>query len=215
VLPSTWVGVVVPWSRLLVVSGFTQGLYITCRVLRARGARCIAVEDPSLDDQWDAIRRADLDLVGIPVDGHGVQTDGLGDVDAVVVTPAHQFTTGAVLSPERRHALIDWARGGDRFVIEDDFGGEHRYDREPIGSLQGLAPDRVVYLGTASNTLAPALRFGWLAAPVELVEEAAAERWGIDSGSPALEQYAYARLLESGALDRYLRRDSPRLPRPA
>ena len=92
----------------------------------------------------------------MPVDEHGCVPDGL-DADAVLVTPAHQFPTGAVLAPERRRALLAW--GG--IVIEDDYDSEYRYDRAPVGTLQRLAPDRVVYLGTASKTLAPALRLGW------------------------------------------------------
>ena len=103
------------------------------------------------------------EVVGLPVDEHGVVLDDL-DADALLVTPAHQFPTGAVLAPERRRALLAW--GG--IVIEDDYDSEYRYDRAPVGTLQRLAPDRVVYLGTASKTLAPALRLGWLVAPPEL-----------------------------------------------
>ena len=130
---------------------------------RRAGATRVAVEDPSLDDAWATIRSAGLEVVGLPVDEHGVRLDAL-DADAVLVTPAHQFPTGAVLAPERRRALLAW--GG--IVIEDDYDSEYRYDRAPVGTLQRLAPDRVVYLGTASKTLAPALRLGWLVAPPEL-----------------------------------------------
>ena len=124
------------------------------------------------------------------------------DADALLVTPAHQFPTGAVLAPERRRALLAW--GG--IVIEDDYDSEYRYDRAPVGTLQRLAPDRVVYLGTASKTLAPALRLGWLVAPPELAEAIARERWSVDSGGDAVTARAYARLLASGEVDRHLRR---------
>jgi GntR family transcriptional regulator/MocR family aminotransferase len=194
-------GVVATPAELAVTSGYTQGLWLTCRALAARGATRVAVEDPSLDDAWGTIRSAGLEVVGLPVDEHGIQLDAL-QADAVLVTPAHQFPTGAVLAPERRRALLAW--GG--IVIEDDYDSEYRYDRAPVGTLQRLAPDRVVYLGTASKTLAPALRLGWLVAPPEVAEAVARERWAADSGGAAIPARAYARLLASGEVDRHLRR---------
>jgi GntR family transcriptional regulator/MocR family aminotransferase len=188
-------------AELVVTSGYTQALWLTCRALKARGATTVAVEDPSLDDSWATIRSAGLEVAGVPVDEHGLRVDAL-DADAVLVTPAHQFPTGAVLAPERRRALLAW--GG--IVIEDDYDSEYRYDRAPVGTLQRLAPDRVVYLGTASKTLAPALRLGWLVAPPALAAEIARARWAIDSGGPAINARAYARLLAVGAVDRHLRR---------
>src|SRR3954447_20449812 len=164
-------GVVASPENLVIASGYTQGLWLTCRALRARGARRVAVEDPSLDDSWATIRSTGLEVVGLPVDEHGIRLDGLA-ADAVLVTPAHQFPTGAVLAPERRRALLAW--GG--IVIEDDYDSEYRYDRAPVGTLQRLAPDRVVHIGTASKTLAPALQLGWMLAPPELAEAVAAER---------------------------------------
>jgi GntR family transcriptional regulator/MocR family aminotransferase len=194
-------GVVATPDDVVVTSGYTQGLWLTCRALAARGARTVAVEDPSLDDAWATIRSAGLEVVGLPVDEQGVRVDAL-DADAILVTPAHQFPTGAVLAPERRRALLAW--GG--IVIEDDYDSEYRYDRAPVGTLQRLAPDRVVYLGTASKTLAPALRLGWALAPPELAQAIACERWAVDSGAPALTARAYASLIASGELDRHLRR---------
>ena len=194
-------GVVAAPEDLVITSGYTQGLWLTCRALRARGATTVAVEDPSLDDAWATIRSAGLEVVGLPVDEQGVRVDGL-DADAILVTPAHQFPTGAVLAPERRRALLAW--GG--IVLEDDYDSEYRYDRAPVGTLQRLAPDRVVYLGTTSKTLAPALRLGWLVAPAELTAEIARDRWAVDSGGPAINARAYARLLATGEVDRHLRR---------
>jgi GntR family transcriptional regulator / MocR family aminotransferase len=194
-------GVVATPAELAVTSGYTQGLWLTCRALAARGATRVAVEDPSLDDAWGTIRSAGLEVVGLPVDEHGIQLDGL-QADAVLVTPAHQFPTGAVLAPERRRALLAW--GG--IVIEDDYDSEYRYDRASVGTLQRLAPDRVVYLGTASKTLAPALRLGWLVAPLELARAVAQERWAVDSGGATIGARAYARLLAGGEVDRHLRR---------
>jgi GntR family transcriptional regulator/MocR family aminotransferase len=195
-------GAVAAPENLVVTSGYTQGLWLTCRALKARGATAVAVEDPSLDDAWATIRSAGLEVRGLPVDEHGIRPEGLRDADAVLVTPAHQFPTGAVLAPERRRALLAW--GG--IVIEDDYDSEYRYDRAPVGTLQRLAPDRVVYLGTASKTLAPALRLGWLVAPPRLADEIARERWAVDSGCPAINARAYARLLAAGEVDRHLRR---------
>jgi GntR family transcriptional regulator/MocR family aminotransferase len=194
-------GVVATPEDVVVTGGYTQGLWLACRALRAGGARTVAVEDPSLDDAWATIRSAGLEVVGLPVDEHGVRVEGLG-ADAVLVTPAHQFPTGAVLAPERRRALLAW--GG--IVLEDDYDSEYRYDRAPVGTLQRLAPDRVVYLGTTSKTLAPALRLGWVVAPPRLTAAIAQERWAVDSGGPAIDARAYARLLASGEVDRHLRR---------
>jgi GntR family transcriptional regulator/MocR family aminotransferase len=188
-------------TELVVTSGYTQALWLTCRALKRRGATTVAVEDPSLDDSWATIRSAGLAVVGVPVDEHGIVPDGL-HADAVLVTPAHQFPTGAVLAPERRRQLLAW--GG--LVLEDDYDSEYRYDRAPVGTLQRLAPDRVVYFGTASKTLAPALRLGWALAPPDLARAIAEERWAVDSGGAALTARAYARLIAGGELDRHLRR---------
>jgi GntR family transcriptional regulator / MocR family aminotransferase len=123
-----------------------------------------------------------------------------------VVTPSHQFPTGAVMGPERRHALLRWARAGDRLVVEDDYDAEFRYDRRPLAALQGLDPGRVAYVGTASKTLAPGLRLGWILAPAALAPALAGEKLAADSGSPALDQLALAQLIASGEHDRHLRR---------
>jgi GntR family transcriptional regulator / MocR family aminotransferase len=189
-------------DAIVITSGYTQALWLVCRVLAARGVRRIAVEDPSLDDNWATIRSAGLALAPVPVDWDGARVDGLGDAEAVLLTPAHQFPTGAVLAPARRRALLAW--GG--LAIEDDYDAEYRYDRAPVGTLQRLAPDRVVHIGTASKTLAPALRLGWLLAPPELAAAVARERWAVDSGGPVVAQRAYARLLATGEVDRHLRR---------
>jgi GntR family transcriptional regulator/MocR family aminotransferase len=128
-----------------------------------------------------------------------------GPADAVLVTPAHQLPTGVALAASRRVALLEWARRGRGIVIEDDYDAEYRYDRAPLASLQGLAPDRVVYLGTASKTLAPALRLGWMVLPARLVEAMAEQCLLAGSTTPTLDQLALARMIESGAYDRHLR----------
>jgi GntR family transcriptional regulator/MocR family aminotransferase len=122
------------------------------------------------------------------------------------VTPAHQWPTGVVLAPARRLALLDWAREVDGFVIEDDYDAEFRYDREPVGAVQGLEPDRVITIGTVSKSLVPALRIGWLLCPAELAGPITETKHLLDRGSPTLDQLALARLISSGRYDRHLRR---------
>jgi GntR family transcriptional regulator/MocR family aminotransferase len=196
---------------ILITNGFKHGLDLVCRVLAARGARRIAVEDPSFDDQWTTIKRNGLEIVPVPVDQQGLRVEELFglNVDAVVTTPAHQFPTGAVLAPERRRLLLSWAQERNALVLEDDYDAEYRYDRAPVGTLQGLAPDVVIYLGTTSKTLAPALRLGWLAAPHHIIGELAAARWFSDACSRPIEAHAYADLLRSGEIDRQLRKTRP------
>jgi GntR family transcriptional regulator/MocR family aminotransferase len=169
------------------------------------------MEDPSHPESRDLIRDAGLTVVPIPVDEAGIRVDRLAeaDVDAVVVTPAHQYPTGAVLPPDRRAALAAWARSRRAIVIEDDYDAEFRYDRQPVGAMQGLCPERVVYAGTASKVLAPGLRLGWLVVPGDLVDRVAQAKVAADLGSPAIDQLAFADFLARGEHDRHLRRMRP------
>ena len=197
---------------IVVCTGYAQGIALIVQVLAARGARRVAVEDPSADD--DAVpvaRAAGLEVVGVPVDDGGVRVDALErlEADALVLTPSHQWPTGAVLSAPSRAAAVRWAREREALVVEDDYDAEYRYDRAPVGALQGLAPDRVVYAGTASKTLAPGLRLGWLVLPPRLVAPVAEAKALADRGSPVLDQLAFADFLERGELDRHLRRMRP------
>jgi GntR family transcriptional regulator/MocR family aminotransferase len=195
-------------DRILITHGYTQGLSLISRVLARKGARRVAVENPSDDDQWDVLRRAGLDLIPCPVDRDGICVDDLAaaEVDAVVVTPAHQFPTGAVLAPRRRAELAEWADGGDRIIIEDDYDSAYRYDRDPIGTVQGLVPAKCVHIGSVSKLLAPTLRLGWVVAPAHLVDELAQERWATDAGHRAIDQRAFSLFVTKGHLDRHLRR---------
>ena len=142
----------------------------------------------------------------MPVDEPGLRVDALGALDAVIVTPAHQHPTGVVLAPERRTQLLQWLRDHDALAIEDDYDAEYRYDRAAIGALQGLEPERVVYAGTASKTLAPALRLGWLVVPQGLVEPIRHGKYLADLGTARIEQHAFADFIARGELDRHLRR---------
>jgi len=205
-------GVAADPERILVCSGFAQGTALVCRVLGRQGARRMAMEDPSHPGQRAIVAASGLEVVPVPVDDQGIRVDHLGTVgaDAVLVTPAHQFPTGTVLAARRRAALVEWAQRNDAVVVEDDYDAEYRYDREPIGAVQGLAPERVVYAGSASKTLAPALRLGWLVLPTWLAGAVTEEKALDDLASPALEQLAFADLLARGEVDRHLRRNRAR-----
>ena len=200
-------------ERIIVSTGFAQGLSLVLRTLAPAGVRCVAFEDPGYGcaDTSETIRAtlaAGLRAVHVPVDDRGIDVTALGASGAhvVVVTPAHQSPTGVVLAAQRRHALVDWARRNGTFVVEDDYDSEFRYDREPVGVLQGLDPGRVFTIGTASKALAPAVRLGWVLAPPELADGVAEEKRISDRGSSTLDQLAMAALLESGRYDRHLRR---------
>jgi GntR family transcriptional regulator/MocR family aminotransferase len=198
-------GVIADPAQIVIVQGTAQSVDLLLRVLRARGASRVAVEDPSHTRQHERIQAMGLEVVPRPVDKHGMVVDGL-EADAVLVTPAHQFPTGCVLSGERRRDLIAWARANRSLIIEDDYDSEFRYDREPVRALQGLAPDHVAQLGTVSKTLAPSLRLGWLVVPAHLVDEAERTKRLLDDYSPALDQLALAELLNRGDYDRHVRR---------
>ena len=199
-------GVVATAEDIVVTAGITQAIALLAGLLRARGARRVLVEEPGFWQHRTILQRAGLELVVVDVDGGGLRTDALPAAAAALVTPAHQFPTGAVLAPERRAALLDWASAHDALVIEDDYDGEYRYDREPLGALQGLGAGRVAYLGSTSKTLAPALRLGWMVLPGALAGAIADERGWADGGSPALDQLALASFIDRGELDRHLRR---------
>jgi GntR family transcriptional regulator / MocR family aminotransferase len=195
---------------LIICTGYAQGLALVLRVLASHGIRAVAFEDPGYgsDDISASVRAAGVSAVHVPVDGNGLDVAALAasGARAVVATPAHQSPTGVVLAPERRHALVEWARRADGFLIEDDYDSEFRYDREPVGLVQGLAPDRVFAIGTVSKALAPALRIGWVLAPAAFTGAVAQEKEIADRGTPVLDQLALALLLESGRYDRHLRR---------
>ena len=193
-------------DELIVVNGVAQGLSLLGQELRARGESEIAFEDPGSGGTRRQLKRSGLAPVPVPVDELGLDVDALAatGLGSVIVTPAHQYPTGVVLAAERRRALVAWTRSGG-LVVEDDYDAEHRYDRAPVAAVQALAPGAVVYLGSVSKTLAPALRLGWVVAPpgirADLLER---KRW-TDITSPALGQLALAHMITSGAFERHLR----------
>ena len=193
-------------QALLVCNGFTHGLSLVCTALRQLGASTLAMEKYAVPFHYDIVERTSLRVAPVDVDEDGLVVGDLPDADGVLVTASHQLPWGTTLHPARRGALVEWAREGDALVIEDDYDGEFRYDRQPIGSVQGLAPDHVVYAGTASKSLSPALRLAWLAVPERLVEPIVEIRRAADRHPPTFDQLAMAHLLVSGGLDRHLRR---------
>nr|WP_221243222.1 PLP-dependent aminotransferase family protein [Conexibacter arvalis] len=205
-------GVGAPPERLVVTTGLTQGVALVARALARRGARRVVVEDPGFMVHRGVLAHCGLEPVPVAVDAEGLRTellDGLS-ADAALVTPAHQSPLGGVLGPRRRAELLEWARRERAIVIEDDYDAEYRYDRGPVGALQGLAPELVAYAGCASKVLAPGLRLGWLAVPAELLDGVRAEKALDDLGTPVFDQLALADFVERGELDRHLRRMRPR-----
>jgi GntR family transcriptional regulator/MocR family aminotransferase len=199
-------GAVIDPEHLIVCTGFRQGLALACRWLRANGIDRVALEDPGWHAQRLIIEEAGLEVTAIPVDSEGIDVAALQDsgADAVVVTPAHQFPTGALLGARRRAALIEWAERGDRLIIEDDYDAELCPER--VGSLQGLAPDRVLYIGSASKRLAPGMRLGWMLPPSWLSWALITAKAIEDAGSEVAGQLALADFIARGELERHLRR---------
>jgi GntR family transcriptional regulator/MocR family aminotransferase len=199
-------------ESILITNGYAQAVSLLLGVLAARGARTLAVEDPSASDDARPIAEAlGMQIVGVPVGQDGVRVDAVADLEAdvLILTPSHQWPTGGVLSPAARAAVLAWAQRTGALVLEDDYDAEYRYDRAPIGAIQGLDPDRVIYAGTASKTLAPGFRLGWVIPPRELLEPLAEAKLLADRGSPILDQLTFADFLSRGEFDRHLRRMRP------
>jgi len=196
-------GVLADPQHIVLCSGTTQAIGLLGQTLRTTP---LAMEDPGFWQHRTLLRHNGVDPIPVPIDGEGLDVDALAHTgaQAVLTTPAHQSPTGVVLSATRRTALMEWARAG-RLVIEDDYDAEYRYDRAPVGSLQGIAPDRVVYVGSTSKTLAPGLRIGWIVLPPHLAKAVTSAKWLADTGSSVMDQVAFAQFLTSGQYDRHLR----------
>ncbi|MFI7599957.1 PLP-dependent aminotransferase family protein [Actinoplanes sp. NPDC049681] len=204
---ATWLartrGVRAGADDIIVVNGVAQALALLCQTTRARGVDAWGVEDPGSRGSQDELRHWGVRAVPVPVDAHGLRVPDLTatDLEAVLLTPAHQFPTGVVLSPRRRLALLDWPG----LIVEDDYDAEHRYDRAPVAALQASAPERIAYCGSVSKSLAPGMRLGWLIAPRHLHADLVTAKHASDLGNPALPQLILARLLATGDHDRHLR----------
>ncbi|MFK0170286.1 PLP-dependent aminotransferase family protein [Streptomyces sp. NPDC090306] len=193
-------------DRIVVCGGFAHALTLLGGVLRRRGARTVAVESYGLDIHWDLLARTGLGTRPVPFGERGTETGALADLgaSALLLTPSHQFPMGVSLRPEQRSAAVEWAGRTGGLILEDDYDGEFRYDRQPVGALQDLDPEHVVYLGTASKSLAPGLRLGWMVLPASLTEEVVAAK-GVSDTCGVLDQLTLARFLTSGAYDRHVR----------
>lgn len=201
-------GAVATPETVLVVAGVTQGLALLVRLLGQLGHETLAVENPGSRLMERVAAGSGVRLVPVPVDREGLDVSALATTRAraVLCAPAHHFPTGAVMSSARRSALVRWAMDRDGVIIEDDHDGVFRWDRMPMGCLQGLDPQRVALVGSVSHSLAPGLRLGWLVPPAPLLASLVTAKRDADGGSPVIEQRAFAHLIEMGAFDRHLRR---------
>ncbi len=200
-------GAVADPERVVLCSGFAQGINLVLHSLAEKGIRRVAIEDPGDDEYFVICGRLGMEAVPVAIDERGIEVDALAasGAGAVILTPTHQFPTGTALASERRQALVRWAIEREATIVEDDYDAEFRYDRDPVGALQGLAPERVALIGTVSKSLAPSLRLGWVVCPAGLLAAVTEEKRLSDRGSPGLQQLALARLIESGRFDRHLR----------
>ncbi|WP_405947257.1 PLP-dependent aminotransferase family protein [Streptomyces prunicolor] len=193
-------------DRIVICSGFAHGL----RLLFGQGGGPLrgplGVESYGLGFHRELLRTAGVRTVPLPVDEHGARVEELTKERAVLLTPAHQFPTGGPLHAERRTAVIDWARAQGGVVLEDDYDGEFRYDRKPVGALQGLDPERVILLGSVSKSLSPALRLGWMVLPERYVEGVLTAKGEREAWASILDQLSLADLIVSGSYDRHVRR---------
>lgn len=200
-------GVYVDPNRIVICSGFHHGLTLVAHALRARRVRAVAVESYGFTAYRELLADAGLRTPSITIDDRGARTTELSDlrgVGAVLMTPAHQYPTGVELCPNRRATAVDWARATGGVILEDDYDGEFRYDRQPVGALQSLDPERVVYFGSASKSLAPGLRLAWMVLPEDLIPDVLAAKGIVDAAS-SLEQLTLAEFIASGAYDRHVR----------
>jgi GntR family transcriptional regulator / MocR family aminotransferase len=198
-------GVITTADNIVVTTSYAQALSLIAAVLVERGGGPVGMEDPGLPYHRDIVRRTGAAVVAVPVDELGLCTDALDGLAAVVATAAHQYPTGMTLGPARRLALTRWAQITGGLVVEDDYDGEFRYDRQPIGALQGTAPDHVAYVGTVAKTLGPAVRIGWTALPPSMVDQVTEAKRLADHHTDSLSQLTLAELLTSHVYDRHIR----------
>ncbi|MBX9393346.1 PLP-dependent aminotransferase family protein [Streptomyces sp. TRM72054] len=194
-------------GRIVICSGFAHAL----RLLFGQGGSGVlrgplAVEAYGLGFHRELLTTADVRTVPLPLDEDGARVDLLTRERAVLLTPAHQFPTGGPLHATRRAAVIDWARARGSVILEDDYDGEFRYDRKPVGAVQGLDPERVIHIGSVSKSLSPALRLGWMALPERYVDGVLAAKGEREGWASVLDQLSLADFIAKGSYDRHVRR---------
>ena len=195
-------------GNIVICSGAAEGLNLVAGALAEAGVAAVAVEAFGLHTQRASLARARLRCPPLTVDSHGADVmalDGMADAGGVLLTPSHQFPLGVPLHSDRRAAVVDWARRTGGLIIEDDYDGEFRYDRSPVGALHGIDPEHVIYMGTASKSLAPGLRLGWLVLPDRLVHAVGRQRGEREETSGFVDQLAMAEFIVSGSYDRHIR----------
>lgn len=192
-------------DKIVITAGITQALSLLATVIRqTQPGRAVATEDPGFWFHRDALARSGMPIVPLPVDQEGADAQGL-DVAAVLVTPAHQYPTGVTMSLARRQSLITWARENDTLIFEDDYDGELRHDRRPVRALQADAPDRVIFAGTASKALSPAVRVGWIVLPDALVDTVVQTQRHLLHNVDATTQLALAHVIVHHSYDQRVR----------
>ena len=193
-------------ESIVICAGVRQAVELMGRVFGNR--RPIAVEAYGLFVFRDALDAMGIATVPIGLDDQGAVVDELDELDvpAVLLTPAHHNPYGMPLHPSRRTAVVEWAQRTDGYVMDDDYDGEFRYDRQPIGALQALSPDRVVYLGSASKSLSPVLRLGWMVLPTDLVEAVIDAEGRSQFYVDGITALTMAEFITSGGYDKHIRR---------
>ena len=200
-------------DQIVICSGFTQGLSLVGRVLAGSGAAAVGVEAYGHRQHREVLEAAGLCALPVPVDPLGAVIGQVPDCAALLLTPAHQFPLGVALAPRRRNQAVAWAARTGTLIIEDDYDGEFRYDRRAIGAMQALAPEHVIYAGTASKTLAPAVRLGWLVVPRRMLADVLSAKERADRHGSSLDELTLAEFITSGGYDRHVRRSRLRYQR--
>ncbi|MFE9024090.1 PLP-dependent aminotransferase family protein [Streptomyces sp. NPDC007808] len=197
-------------DRIVICSGFAHALRLLFGQDKGGGGGVLrgplAVEAYGLGFHRELLAAGGVRTVPLPLDEHGARVERLTRERAVLLTPAHQFPTGGPLHPERRAAVVDWARARGGVILEDDYDGEFRYDRKPVGALQGLDPEHVIFIGSVSKSLSPAVRLGWMVLPERYVGDVLAVKGEREAWASVLDQLSLADLVASGAYDRHVRK---------
>ncbi|NBI28543.1 MocR-like pyridoxine biosynthesis transcription factor PdxR [Chengkuizengella marina] len=195
-------------AQVVITTGATQSFSLVTQLLLSQESD-VCIEDPTTYELHSIFAATGAHLCPIPVDEHGMQTDLIPtniNPGFVYVTPSHQFPLGGILPIHRRIQLIQYARQHNCFIVEDDYDSEYRFEGSPISSIQGLDPERVIYIGTFSKILSPALRIGYIILPDSLIERCKNLKWLTDLHTPSLEQLTMSRFIDEGYLERHIRK---------
>ncbi|MUK87838.1 aminotransferase class I/II-fold pyridoxal phosphate-dependent enzyme [Ornithinibacillus sp. L9] len=201
-------GVVSHPDQIMITSGATQALSLITNLL-IKNNEYVAVEDPVSDEMRTIFSYGGAAISPIPVDDKGIKPEELSQVNPpgfVFILPSHQFPLGGTLTIQRRIQLIEYARKFNCYIVEDDYDSEFTYEGTPIPSVQGLKPDRVIYVGTFSKILSPSLRIGYVVLPTKLIDRFKKIKWFTDRHNSSLEQMILARFIKEGYIERHVRK---------